>query len=295
MDQIFNESQLSNFNIAAVKIVPNKDEIKADKFMFGSALKYIFIGQKGKTGQGDINEGLIARYKIDNKSGLKRIEQYKSRFGNDIIIREKNGFREVFRKSSLLTAMGCFYNLNEDVTKYIPDDTENFVVEINEVLNNLLFKDFIGDGKIKSKDLKVINYQNARNIFCCIEDGLKKYGIDRSEIFMKEVKYCKIKDSEWECCDYLNFEDLPYPPELFYKDESFTHQKEKRIIICSDKFRLYSQFSMNNNLFLPGCFDRLHILIEIKEQDILETHNPEMEIGEGQLTNKISIPIKRLR
>ncbi len=263
--------------------------------MFGTALKYILIGQNGKTGQGDINEGLLARYKMDNKKGQKRIERYKSRFGNDIIIRERNGFREVFRKSSLLTAMGCFYNLNEDVMQYIPNDATECEVEISGVLNRILFNDFIGDGKIKIEDIKIINYQNAKNIYSCVEDGLKKYGIGRPKIIMKEVKYCKIKNSEWECCDYLTGEDQKWCyPELFYKDESFSYQKEKRIIVCSDGLQLYSRFFVINNLYIPGCFDHLHILIDIKEQQVFETHNPELEMGEEPIISKIAIPIRRL-
>lgn len=294
--KVFSDQEMENLTILCFKIMEKSDKIRTDKFMLGCALKYILHVQKGGIGRGDENEGIIARYKINNPKGQKRIEFYINNIGREnLIIFEKNGFVEIRRKRSLLTPMGCFFTDEKNLRNEIPKNKgEVKEITIKGNLNGKIFTDFAKDFtcEVNLDDLMIINYYTPHNIVDCLKRELNKIGIKELEVIPGKIIYDNIKDHEWECPFYVKYGFSPFIPyELFFKDMEFAYQNETRIVINSEQFLMKSQIVVDHskNEFIGCMFDKLSYLIDIEEQTVMNIINSNSKI---KSTDTISYNIK---
>ena len=295
--------ELKSMDILFLRILEKRNmDIRLDKIFFGCALKYILYGQRGIFGQGDVNEGLIARFKESNVYGKKRISEYVDFFGNrNLIIRKLNGFIEVRRKSSLLIPLACFYLINDDLSDDVRDmkQGEERIIVKEYTLVKKLFEAFKSGGKdVRMGDYVIINYHNTRMLYSDVINALQKEGIKKEDVFLQRIRYTREPFSEWECPEYVKmnlkaiYPDLIYPYELTYKDKDFYYQNEYRIIVNSPKWTFKPKYYFDDML---GEFydnnENLNRSIDVPERTTYEIIDENSVLTADGLL-RVEIPIK---
>lgn len=287
-----------HLNLMSYKILKNNSSIRTDKYMFGCALKYILLAQQGIKGQGDKDEGLLARLDKRKKHYPEKINLYIRTFGiENLCIRETEYFSDIWRKQVLSIPFGCFFSFEKDITSLIPpagSGKKEIVVDYN--LSGALFTDFYSSDvdSVNIGEFCIINYLSERYLYECIVQALSHYGVSHKHISIKSISYTREPDKEWECPELYHGGSNTVAPELFYKDISFSHQSEKRIAVIDDSFsfHFHQPFNKQKNVFQRNIFEIYDRLIDVLEQDMCNIIEPNSIITKKDgIAVKITIPL----
>lgn len=236
----FNKDQLENAEILSFKIIQNKyieTTIKEGKICLGCADFYSYQEKiSRKRGQGDKDEGVFAR--IHEKNVLK-IDELKRLYGTDLKTKRNGEFLDFKLRSVINMPIYCFYSINAsdrdvDYSDHC-ESPEEFVRTFKFKIPKKVFEDFIGDG---FENFGIMKFKNHTNILSIVADSLTTKGCTQ-ELKEHRINYVVREKIEW-CCP----ED--HPMELFYKDISFGHQKEARIIVQDSMVRFADQVDEKN-------------------------------------------------
>lgn len=291
--------ELKHMNTICFKILENNPQIKMNSIFFGCALKYILLEQNGVKGQGDKNEGIIARYRKENSFGINRIKKYIEYFGQkNLIIKENKGFYEVRRKLSLLTPMACFFSIIDDLSNEASNitDYKAHIITKQYAIEGKFFKAFKKnkEDKVRLGDFIIINYENDRLLYKKVTNGLEKNGIKKQNVILKKVEYLRNGSDEWECPEYIErglAVNLPY--ELFYKDKDFSYQKEYRIVVNDMTWIFDTKYYYDEMLkVFYNSGEQLNKSINVSKNSIFNIINSKKNI-EGGITIKLEVPIIR--
>lgn len=256
---LFNEHEMRNLNTICIKIVEN--EYKNSPYInLSCAEKFIEEGRKQHLGRGDKNEGLIAR--LDKRKDSNIIERYKNIYKDDLIIEEINNYIELKRRSSLFTAMYCFYSISQNLTKANiirpPTAIPCMLFEKDSIIPEKVLKDFGGE------EICIFNLQNEKNISNILRRALCKSlvevpnGISCMNIFsIDKVNYSKETTKRWECPEYKMDREVQFPYELRYKGPEFFYQEETRIII-NPKLHLLDKENKNKLIHIDNLLDQYY-------------------------------------
>jgi hypothetical protein len=118
-----------------------------------------------------------------------------------------------------------------------------------------VWQDF-GDG-----NFSIVKFLNHTELSSRIDSSLEAKGYKNS--IKNRVTYVNREKVEWFCEDH--------PAELFYKDITFSHQKEVRIVIPDDKFSFITEKDRDKKYRPLNIGNVMEIVEEkgIKVQDIL--------------------------
>lgn len=289
--------ETKHMNGICFKILENNSNIDINNIFFGCALKYILLGQKGLKGQGDKNEGIIARYRKQNPFGINRIKKYIKHFGKkNLIIQENNGFYEIRRRSSLLTPMACFFSMIDDFSNEVSNitDYKTHIITKQHTIENKFFRAFKKnkDDKLKWGDFVIINYENDRMLYKKVTNELQKSDVKKQNVILKEIEYLRNGFDEWECPEYIKMGlDVNLPYELFYKDKEFSYQNEHRIVVNDKKWIFNTKYYYDEMLkVFYNSGEQLNKYINVSENSIFNIANSKKEI-EGGITIKLRVPI----
>ena len=232
---IYFEEELRKMNVISFKLFNKKVNVNLNEVRFSCALNYIYEGQKGNIGQGDENEALIARFRINNINGKERLAFYKRSFKDDLIVTQKGQFIEIRRRSSLEMPISCYYHKEDDLLRDAPNK-KFLTVELfrKYTIQKKFLRDFIGKHNMDSNDFVLVNYSNDRHLYKSILNSMKNDKNKIRTVFSKKVIYDIEDGYEWECPEYKNINTVyDFPWELIHKSKSFAYQCERRIIIVT--------------------------------------------------------------
>lgn len=295
--QTFGYEELKHTNIICFKLLGRSTKVELNRIVFGCALKYILLEQKGSKGKGDKNEAIIARYRKDNPAGVKRIGEYIKHFGDDLIIQENKEFCQVRRKSSLIKPLFCFFSITDDLSHDASNITDCETHEITKeyILDYKLFDNFKGVGNLNIDNFIMVNYNNKDVIGKKVTDAFKTIGVKRKNIKIDDIKYSRLEGTEWECPEYREIGlDVDFPYELFYKDKEFSYQSESRIVV-NDKnwsFNTKCCYDEKSKSFCDNN-EKLNKSIFISPNDSFEVIK-NMKISEKGILVQINLPIRKM-
>lgn len=229
-----------HINLMSYKIMKDSPSIRTDKFMFGCALKYILFAQKGIKGQGDIDEGILARLDKRKPHYSQKINSYIKTFGaENLYIRESDRFSDIWRKQILSIPFGCFFHMTKDIRPLLPPSgSGSKEITVDADIPFQLFADFYNAEieEVKIGEFCIVNYLSDRYLYECIAQALSLHGVSKNSISIKNISYSREPNKEWECPELYDRRSRMLAPELFYKDSSFSHQNEKRIAVFDKSF-----------------------------------------------------------
>jgi hypothetical protein len=223
----FQKAEILSFKITNKKWI--KSTIEMGEICLGCADFYSHPEEgTGKRGQYDKDEGIFARIHKDNVLKIKELERL---YGNDLVTNPNGDFLDFKLKSVINMPIYCFYSANASQPDVGSSDKRDVslikgVKTFELKINKKVFHDFCDD-----------DFDNfGMMIFLChsvirerIEDLLKAKKC--THVCEHRICYVDRRNKGW-CCP----ED--HPNELFYKDISFSHQKEVRIIV-KDRILLF--------------------------------------------------------
>ena len=216
----------------------------AGNIYFSCCAKWIEIGKDNKIkGQGDIHEGVFAKYKRENSQ--QPLQYYTNLFKDDLIAEEEEEYILFRRKSSLYTPAICFYTLDEEsINDALPDDERE---HINKTLiENDGKQEITIDFPIRISEKYISEYTKESNEYDAVtirassllnkfkEKGIQYYKvtyIDTSSEFdiFKDGRYKKYYSNLDEAIN--NHVDI-----LFKDEKDYRHQYELRAIINNEIF-----------------------------------------------------------
>lgn len=195
---------------------------------FNCANAWVKIAKKYGQGQGDLYEGTFATCSLkDVKSKAKYIKMY-----DDVETQKDKSTRYFRRKSIMKLPVYCFYTLKTSAFKLPKEEGSQ---EIEAEIESEYFKDF---ARNMTKEQILALPEDERPAIVVIEDKLKFINLIKDKL-----KSMGVKESEIQCY-HINYEfnfikdrngnfncHGESSDELFYKDKSFEHQSETRIIV----------------------------------------------------------------
>ena len=154
----------------------------------------------------------------------------------------------------------CFYTINasDPGVSYINEPTESPKVNYRIyqfAVPQKVWQDFGSD------NFSIIKFLNHTELSSRIDFSLETKGCENP--IKNRVKYVNRENMEWFCEDH--------PTELFYKDITFSHQKEGRIVIPDSKFSFIKEKDRGKKYRPLNIGNVMEIVEEkgIKVQDIL--------------------------
>ncbi len=226
--------ELKSAALMSFKIIDSEfidDTIATEKIYLGCADRYAYLGSCGNKGQGDKNEGIFARVP---KNDVKFISDKEKLYKGDLIKCKNGEFIDLKLKSVINMPIYCFYTINalspgisyQDL-EWDGNDSDGFDRIYNIPISEKVLGDFSNSGSFA-----LINFLNHAEISNLIESAIRKDGIGKT--LQNKIHYVNRQNVRWECLD-------PHPQELFYKDEEFSYQSERRIIVLDDKMNFMNQ------------------------------------------------------
>jgi hypothetical protein len=211
----------------------------------------------GNKGQGDINEGIYARVR---KSNTSYINEQEKRYGADLVKIENDGFWDLKLYSVINMPVFCFYTINasDPGVSYFDESTESLKVKYRTYQFTVPQKVWLD---FSSHNFSIIKFLNHTELSSRIDLSLRAKGCRNT--IKNRVRYVNKENKEWFC-------EEDHPAELFYKDLSFSHQQEGRIIITDNKFSFINEKNRDNK-YRPLYIGNIMEIVEekgIKVQDI---------------------------
>ena len=225
------EDELQNAEIMTFKII-NSEYIESTSLSgnlyFGCAEYYAYQESTGNKGQGDKDEGLYARVRNNNLSYIKEQE---SLHGIDLVKIENGKFIDLKLKSVINMPVYCFYSINvsDPIVKYFDESGETPKIRYRTykfTIPKVVFQDF------SAESFGIMKFLNHTDLYLRIKKSLKAKGCER--IIKTRIKYVNRERREWFCPEN-------HPAELFYKDNSFSYQKEGRIVVADSKISFINE------------------------------------------------------
>lgn len=226
-----------------LKIMENKyiESFVNGNVYFSCCKRWINIEKSGgKSGQGDIYEGVFAKYKKSNSRKPK--QYYRKKFGKDLEVLSNDNYVLFRRRSSLMIPATCFYSFDSlSIIDFLPAYQTNRICELIEKnsdkdsfkIDNFPFiipRQYLEEFNISSKMINSVIIQPR--------DFLSK--LKEHSVVYRKVKYIDMSDefdifkSKTYQTDF-NMQEahaLNEHIEIFYKDKNkFAHQNELRAVI----------------------------------------------------------------
>lgn len=198
-----------------------KSTIEAGNIWFGCAELYADFETEKNKGQGDIDEGLYARVRKDN---VTYIDAQRQQFADDLIEIPKGKFIDLKLRSVINMPVYCFYSMSAsdpDVNHgYKPSETPGWSKRISKRnIPDKVLQDFSGvDG------FGVLNISDRERFIKSIANAARK---EEHRITNGKIQYVDRENKEWFC-------PASHPGELLFKDNSFSYQSERRVIILDN-------------------------------------------------------------
>ena len=219
------------------------DSFSKGNFYFSCCSNWISIAkQNGGKGQGDLYEGVFAKYL--KKNSRKPIKNYKKIFGKDLIVKSVDGYVLLRRKSSLNIPTICFYSIdNESIMKYFCECEEES--DIKKILNEnkgknevtierfplRISKKYLLDFNIKSDDIEAVTIQ-PKNV---LEQFKKENIYFNKVIYIDMHSEFDIFKGEYKKFGFNLTEAIDNHIEIFFKDkDDYFHQCELRAVIKNE-------------------------------------------------------------
>jgi len=161
-------------------------------------------------------------------------------------------------KSVLNMPVFCFYtiNANDPIVNYFDEPGESPNVKYRTYKFNIpqkVLQDFSVD------NFGIINFLNHTDLYTRIEKSLRAEGCNH---FSKtRMQYVDRENKEWRCLEN-------HPAELFYKDISFSYQKEGRIIVQDNKVSFFDKKDVKEKIRPVKIGDLTKIVAKVKIVDI---------------------------
>lgn len=225
------------------------------KIRFSQPKNWIEAEINGNKGLGDSLEGVFFSTHKDDPSTL--VTKLKSNpninhfeYNNNIYFR-RNEIENLFCL--------CFYGVNENKFNEKITDLYGKTHDML-IVNQDYFKDF--SKKItkeqylemeESEKPVVLFIMNARKIIEKIQTFFENMGVEKNDIIIRPVEYMD------KNVNMISF--LPYPNEIFLKDNYYNNQSELRIVINSKNARFINYMKTHNNIIDIGDiqdFVKLH-------------------------------------
>ncbi len=257
-DKVLTEDELQTAEILRFKIIDQKYidlTRQSGEINFGCAEIYAKPPSDFSKGNYDKDEGLFARVSKDNH---KYIKEQEDKYKHDLIKIENGKLIDLKLYSVMNIPTFCYYALFAD------DPEINYSVEqiVNEEatlhklvipFGNKIINDF------SNGPFGIVWFQNNDDFYSSIKLTLGRENI--FSILSKRIEYVDRIDKEWICPD-------DHPMELFYKDDSFSYQKEKRLII-TDEIANFSASKVKNKV----------VKINISKENVYEVKSSSLEIA----------------
>jgi hypothetical protein len=211
-----------------------KNFIDKGQIKFNTPQSWVDWELSNGKGRGDLREGTIAY--CDMWDSVKVAEFYEKYKSGEFIARIIDNRIHIKRKRSMNLPAFCFYILKHSQFQ-CPSKTgrQKMVTEIpasyyRDFADNMTPEqvDALPDGK-KPAYVLLRNYDEFKNR---LSNKLKALGLVEEEIIYGDVTYYDI--NEFGETGYCEFRSKP-PTELLWKEISFSHQSEARVIINTDK------------------------------------------------------------
>ncbi len=261
---ILSESELEHAEIMTFKIINAayiETTISSGNIYLGCAEYYAYQEILGNKGQGDKDEGLYARVK---KSNFSFIKEQRELHGADLIEIANGEFLDLKLKSVINMPVYCFYSINAFDTgvKYFDEPGETPKIRYRTykfTIPKKVFQDF------SAENFGIMNFLNHTDLYNRIEKSLKSEGC--KHILKTRIEYVSRNGIEWVCPEN-------HPAELFYKDDSFSYQKEGRIVATD------SAISFINEKFSDKKYRVLNIgdVKEIVQKNAIKIQDVRVEI-----------------
>lgn len=199
------------------------DLIEKGTIMFNCAQNWVDIAKKKGQGQGDVYEGSFAACNIlDINSMISFHKQY-----DDVEFEINDKLIYFRRKSVMYMPAFCFYTFKSNYFESRKE--ENSRTFLANAMGRY-FEDF--EYGMTSKQIMLLD-KKERPAIVIINDGNKFIKMVKEKLVSMGVRESEILDQSIEYVDkrvaFCN--QLESPKELFFKDKSFSHQAEGRIII----------------------------------------------------------------
>lgn len=258
--KILSKDELQNAEIMTFKIINAEhicSTIQSGNIYFGCADYYAYQEVLGNKGQGDRDEGLYARVK---KSNLSYIKEQRRIHGADLIEYENAGFLDLKLKNVINMPVYCFYsiNLTDPGVKYFDEPGETPKIRYRTCKFNIpkkVFEDF------SAEKFGIMNFLNHTDLYLRIRKSLRIEGCKHT--LKRKIEYVSRVGREWVCPEN-------HPSELFYKDNSFSYQREGRIIVTDRKISFINE-EFSNKKYRALNIGNVKTLVQkkaIKIQDI---------------------------
>jgi hypothetical protein len=240
-----------------------KQFIDEGVIMFNTPFNWIEMEKNEGKGRGDILEGIYASSPIHDFN--KKIILQKLRKN---VISEQYKGNTVFRASTILD-IPCF-------SLFVLSDTSfsnNFFTETNKyAITTKLIKKYFNDfsnhttraeiDSLEQDDRPVVLIiQSPKKFLDRINESLIKIGFQKEDVLIDFVQYTNKNQ--------FFLSTLPYPQELFFKDSSFKHQSELRIIINSKNKHAIDKFKKNGRFVKLGSTSDFAIIHDYYLDDML--------------------------
>lgn len=230
------------------------------KAVIASPQKFIKMGEE-KEGRGDTCEALIARLHI--RKHKNRLNTYKSLYGSDLIIQEKDdNYVELRRTSSIYSGVYCVYSELIDLVNTKPQHRvifpkANWLMPDNQFefsIDPKIFGDFGSDekGNIKIRIFYFESLGEIKNRLC------EAVSVKSNAAKCHEIMYTVKDTGYWECPEYMHDTFLNFPYELFYKRGKFKYQKEYRVVFPNHIFN-FSPSYLSTLIHLKQPLDTLYM------------------------------------
>jgi hypothetical protein len=261
LQKMFYEDELQNPELMTFKIIDAKyiaSTMSSGSIYLGCADYYAYQEIKtGNKGQGDVNEGLYARVRKNNSSYINEQERL---HGSNLLKIANDGFWDLKLHSVINMPVFCFYTINafDPGVRYFYEPSQSLRVRYRTyqfMVPQKVWQDFGSD------NFSIIKFLNHTDLSSRIDLSLQAEGCQNT--IKNRMKYVNRENKEWFC-------DEDHPAELFYKDASFSHQNEGRIIITDSKISFINEKDIDQKIRSLKIGNVMEIVEEkgIKVQDI---------------------------
>ncbi len=246
----FNFSTMMMFKCTQRKYA---ESIKKGNLYFGTPENWVKEELKGNKGQGDVLEGTFLTASLDDNtdliSGLKE--------NKDIEHFEYKGNVYFRYKKILRLKCSCFYGLNSNM--FNKEIDESGIAHYKFVVPRSYFRDFAECEtweeyeKIPNDEKpSVVFINNPHEFFKRVREAFVKLNVPEKDVIISPVDYINKNEKM--------ISKLPYPLDLFVKDEAFKNQSEIRIVInnYSPKYLKY-MLEHNNTVNIGDISDIVDI------------------------------------
>lgn len=245
------------------------DSFSKGNFYFSCCSNWISIAkQNGGKGQGDLYEGVFAKYL--KKNSRKPIKNYKKMFGKDLKVESVDGYVLLRRKSSLNIPTICFYSIdNESIMKYCFEKGNSNIKKIlneNKEKNEIIIekfplgisKKYLLDFDIKSDNIEAVTIQ-PKNL---LEQFRKEKIYFSKVIYIDMHSEFDIFKEEYKKFGFNLTEAIDNHIEIFFKDKNdYSHQCELRAVIKNEHLSNIKKGKLKNikNLSHINVNENIHV------------------------------------